>query len=227
MDSEEQQRRARKNCGKLYRKLLNDYDLIIDDEKFFKLSGNNVLGNRYFYSTDPSAAPANIRFQQKTKFESKVMVWMAISAKGVSNAYVHRGKQAVDQKIYPKECINRRLLPFVDKYHSNGNILFWPDLARSHYSKIVQQRLNENNIPYVSLVDNPPNVPQARPIEVIWTILERKIYENNWEANNIDHLVRRIQQKIKELDQQMLQDMMEGVRRKLRAIWRDGLYSIC
>ena len=227
MDSEEQQRRARKNCSKLYRKLLNDYDLIIDDEKFFKLSGNNVLGNRYFYSTDPSAAPPNIRFQQKTKFESKVMVWMAISAKGVSNVYVHRGKQAVDQKIYLKECINRRLLPFVDKYHSNGNFLFWPDLARSHYSKIVQQRLNEKNIPYVSLVDNPPNVPQARPIEVIWTILERKIYENNWEANNIDHLVRRIKQKIKELDQQMLQDMMEGVRRKLRAIWRDGLYSIC
>ena len=270
MDSEEQQRRARKNCGKLYRKLLNDYDLIIDDEKFFKLSGNNVLGNRYFYSTDPSAAPPNIRFQQKTKFESKVMVWMAISAKGVSNVYVHRGKQAVDQKIYLKECINRRLLPFADKYHSNGNFLFWPDLARSHYSNIVQQRLNEKNIPYVSLVDNPPNVPQARPIEVIWpdlarshysnivqqrlneknipyvslvdnppnvpqarpieviwTILERKIYENNWEANNIDHLVRRIKQKIKELDQQMLQDMMEGVRRKLRAIWRDGLYSIC
>ena len=207
--------------------MLNDYDLIIDDEKFFKLSGNNALGNRYFYSTDPSAAPPNIRFQQKTKFESKIMVWMAISAKGVSNVYAHRGKQAEDQKIYLKECINRRLLPFVDKYHSKGNFLFWPDLARSHYSKIVQQRLNEKNIPYVSLVDNPPNVPQAGPIEVIWTILERKIYENNWEANNIDHLVRRIKQKIKELDQQMLQNMMEGVRRNLRAMWRDGLYSTC
>ena len=70
-------------------------------------------------------------------------------------------------------------------------------------------------------------MPQARPIEVIWTILEQKIYENNWEANDIDHLVRRIKQNIKELDQQMLQDMMEGVRRKLRAIWRDGLCSIC
>ena len=107
--------------------MLNDYDLIIDDEKFFKLSGNNVLGKRYFYSTDRSAALPNFRFQQKTKFESKVMVWMAISAKGISNVYVHRGKQAVDQKIYLKECINPRLLPFVDKYHSNG---FWPDLAR-------------------------------------------------------------------------------------------------
>ena len=70
-------------------------------------------------------------------------------------------------------------------------------------------------------------MPQAHPIEVIWTIIERKIYENNWEANDIDHLVRRIKQNIKELDQQMLQDMMEGVRRKFRAIWRDGLYSIC
>ena len=37
MDSEEQQRRARKNCGKLYRKLLNDYDLIIDDENYLEI----------------------------------------------------------------------------------------------------------------------------------------------------------------------------------------------
>ena len=35
----------------------------------------------------------------------------------------------------------------------------------------------------------------------------------------MDHLVRRIKQKIKEFDQQMLQDMMEGVRRKLQPIW--------
>ena len=80
--------------------------------------------------------PPNVRYQQKIKFESKIMVWMTISGKSVSNVYVHRGKQAMDQKIYPKECTNRRLLPFVDKYHSNGNFLFWPDLARPHYSKI-------------------------------------------------------------------------------------------
>ena len=146
------------------------------------------------------------------------MVRIAISAKGVSNVYVSGGKQAVDQKIYLIECINRRLLSFVDKYHSKGNILFLPDLAQPHCSNIVQQRLNEKNIPYVSLVDNPPNVPQASSIEFIWTILERKIDENNWEANNIDHLVRRIKQKIEELDEQMLQDVMEGIRRKLRVM---------
>ena len=89
--------------------MLNDDDLIIDDEK---LSVNDDLGKRYFYSTNPSAASPNIRFAERTKSECKVMVWMVISAKGISNVYVHRGKQAPDQKIYLKECINRS---FIDK----------------------------------------------------------------------------------------------------------------
>ena len=74
--------------------------------------------------------------------------------------------------------------------------------------------------------DNPPNVPQARPIETFWTLLERRVYENNWEAKNLDVLARRIRQKSKEFDLQMLQTMVEGVRRKLRLMWREGLYSI-
>lgn len=226
MDSEQQQIRARRNCGKLYRKLLNGCDLIIDDEKYFKLSGDNVVGNRCFYSTDPDTAPPSVKFQKKKKFEPKVMIWMAMSSKGVSNIYVHKSKQGVNQGTYLNECINKRLLPFITKYHLDGNYLFWPDLARSHYSNIVQERLNEKNIPFVSRVDNPPNVPQARPIEVVWTVLERKIYANNWEAKNINHLTERIKQKAKELDQEMLQDMIKGVRKKLRAMWRDGLYSV-
>ena len=47
------------------------YDLIIDDEKF---SVNKVVGKRYFDSTDQSHTRLNIRFQQKIKFQSKVMV---------------------------------------------------------------------------------------------------------------------------------------------------------
>ena len=90
---------------------------------FLNLSENDALGKRYFYSTDPSAVPPNIRLQENTKLEYKVMVWMTISVKDVSNVYVHRGNQALD---HLKECINRL---FVDKYHSNENLLFWPDLA--------------------------------------------------------------------------------------------------
>ena len=197
MNNEQQQVRARKNCGKLDRKLFNANDLIMDDEKYFKLTGNNVIGNRYFYSIDPATAPPKVKFQCKTKFEAKVMIWMGMSSKGTSDIYVHKSIQAVNQETYLKECINKRLLPFIAKYHSNGNYLFCSDLAKAHYSNIVQQCLTEKNVPFVSRVDNPPNVLQACPIETVWTVLERKIYENNWEAKNIYHLVKRIKQKSK------------------------------
>ena len=104
--------------------------------------------------------------------------------------------------------------------------MVWPDLAKAHYSNIVQQCLTEKNIPFVSRVDNPPNVPQARPIETVWTVLERKMYEKNREAKNIDHLIKRIKQKAKELDQEMLQGNVEDVGKKLRATIFSSLNTI-
>ncbi len=69
-------------------------------------------------------------------------------------------------------------------------------------------------------------MPQARPIESIWTLLKRKVYENNWQGNDLDALARKINQKAKELDQKILQAMIECVRKKLWAMWRDGLYLV-
>ncbi|CAF5166545.1 unnamed protein product, partial [Rotaria magnacalcarata] len=37
--------------------------------------------------------------------------------------------------------------------------------------------LHEQNIKFVPKQDNPPNVPQARPIEDFWSILAGKVYE--------------------------------------------------
>ena len=34
-------------------------------------------------------------------------------------------------------------------------------LPSAHYSKTVQERLNEKNVPFVIRKDNPPNVPQV------------------------------------------------------------------
>ncbi len=45
IDSEDQEKRAKKNCGKLYRKLLPGCDLILDDEKIFTLTGNNPMSS--------------------------------------------------------------------------------------------------------------------------------------------------------------------------------------
>ena len=54
-----------------------------------------------------------------------------------------------------------------DKYHQNGNYLFWSDLPSAHYSKSIQARLNEKNVPFVIRKNNPPNVSPVRPIETV------------------------------------------------------------
>ena len=100
-------------------------------------------------------------------------------------------------------------------------------MAKTHYSKIVTERLAREKIPFVSRQNNPPTVPQARQIETVWAMLSEKVYENNWEARTLDLLARRVKQKVKELDETVLQDMVKGVRKNLRHMWRDGLYSIC
>jgi hypothetical protein len=151
---------------------------------------------------------------------------MAISYKGVLNVYVHQSKQSIRQEIYVDRCIKKRLIPFIKQFHQDGNYLFWPDLANAHYGNTTQEILQQNNIPYVSRQNNPHNVPQTRPIETVWTLLERKVFEHNWEGKSLAAWIRRVKQKTKELDQKELQDMIEGGRRKLRAMWRDGSYSV-
>ena len=72
----------------------------MEDEKYFKLAGNNAVENYYFYSTNPATAPPKVYFQCKTEFELQMMIGMGMSSKGTSDIYVHKSKQDVNQKTY-------------------------------------------------------------------------------------------------------------------------------
>ena len=227
MNSDNQEKTARKNCGKLYRMILNDCDIILDDEKYFDFSGDNVQCNQRFYITDPSTTPSDIKYKKKKKFAPKLLIWMAMSSKGVSNVYVHKSKQAITTDIYLNECINKKLLPFIEKHYKRNNYIFWPDKASAHYADVVIKRLRTKNINVVTKSNNSPNVPQARPIDTLWSLLEQKTYARNWQAKNLDSLACRIKAKVKELDQKMLQAMVKTIRKQLRSMWHNDLYSVC
>ena len=77
--------------------------------------------------------------------------------------------------------------------HKNDDIVFWPDLASSHYSRKVQNYLKSKNIEFVPKERNPANVPELRPIEDFWSELERLVYDKNWQAENLDQLKNRIE----------------------------------
>ena len=45
-------------------------------------------------------------------------------------------------------------MPFIAKHHSDGQYLFWTDLASSHYAKSVIGYLREKNVQFVEKSDN-------------------------------------------------------------------------
>ena len=120
-----------------------------DDEKYFLLHNESIAANRGFYTSDPSAAQPEVKFKSTQKFEPKILVWTAISESGISTPFFTEQQQAATQTTYLNECIKARLMPFIEKYHHKKKVLFWPDLARSHYGFKVMEYLDQNGIHYV------------------------------------------------------------------------------
>lgn len=213
---------------RLYRMLLsNDFELIMDDEKYFLLTDQSVPTNRGFYTSDKSVTPPEVKFKRTRKYEPKILVWIAISEKGISLPFFAKQKQAITGTTYLNECIMQRLMPFIDMYHLKKKVLFWPDLASSHYSNAVTSYLDEKDIRFVDKNCNPQNCPQARPIETLWSILKNMVYDQGWEAQNIDQLEQRVSEKIKEIDINLVQRMFSNIRGQLRKIADHGPYEAC
>ena len=87
------------------------------------------------------------------KFEPQVLVWCALSSQRFSEMYVHTSKIAINKNIYINECLKKRLIPFINEYHSDDNYVFWPDLASSHYAKNTIEWFKSNNVSYVQKED--------------------------------------------------------------------------
>ncbi|CAF3971401.1 unnamed protein product [Rotaria magnacalcarata] len=145
----------------------------MDDERYFGLSGDNVQSNQRYYTANALTTPTDLKYKKK-KYSPKTLVWMAISSKGVSNIYVHKSVDAIGEKIYLNE-------------------------SSAHYATSVLNSLKGKNVPIIHKLNNSPNVPQARSIETVWSLLEQKVYEHNWQAKSIDSLARRIRKNSKEL----------------------------
>ena len=131
---ETQKEMVRRQCAWLYRYYRN-HEFIIDDEKYFTLS--HTSNNTYFSSPTKSNNSNDIRHKFKQKFEPKVILRIAISSKGFSQSYIRVNKKgfSINQNNYLIECLTKRLLPFINEYHSSDDYLFWPDKASAHYAK--------------------------------------------------------------------------------------------
>ena len=82
----------------------------------------------------------------------------------------------------------------------------------------------DENVKFVPKDINPPNVPQARPIENFWGCLSQKVYEGGWEAKTEQHLIHRIKPQMKEFDEKFVESLLAGVKAKGKSIGDNGVY---
>ena len=84
----------------------------------------------------------------------------------------------------------------------------------------------DENVKFLSKYINPPNVPQARPIENFWVCLAQKVYEGGWEAKTEQQLIRRIKSKMKKFDKNFVESLLEEVKAKVKSISNNGVYFL-
>ncbi|CAF2079991.1 unnamed protein product [Rotaria magnacalcarata] len=147
--SQEQLQQAPKKCGKLRRQIITSNTLIIvDDEKYFSFSNDEMLQNVGFFSLDKEHALDNL----------------ALSVKGISKPFIGTTTgPAITANVYINSCLNK-LLAFIEEHHGDDKYIFRRDLASSHYAKKTTTWLRQYKIKIVPKQVNPPNVPKARPI---------------------------------------------------------------
>lgn len=195
---------------------------VIDDEKYFTLSDPR---KGTFYARNQEDVEDEVRYMQKEKYEKKLMVYLAISERGISEPFFVASGLGVNQEVYLTQCLKRTLIPFLRTYHADNNYVFWPDKASSHYARSVVNFLETQNISFVPKEHNPTNLPQCRPIEDLWGYLVTLVYGNGWQAETLAQLKRRVRWAIRKVDQEAVRASCSGIRKKLRLVYQEGPYA--
>jgi hypothetical protein len=98
--------------------------IIVDDEKYFTFSGDDIPGNAGFYTSNKENTPPGVKYKCKQKFAPKILVWLALSSKGISTPYIGTTKvPAVTGDVYVEKCLPK-LLTFINKHHLDDKYIF-------------------------------------------------------------------------------------------------------
>lgn len=208
---------AKSRARRLYCEYLTKFSCVVMDDETYVLEDFQQLPGLAFYSAMARNATAEyFRTKKASKFPKKYLVWQAICTCGKkSKSFVTTG--TINKEIYQKECLQKRLLPFIKSHRENP--LFWPDLASCHYAKTVMEWYQANQVNIVPKTSNPPNCPELRPIERYWALMKRKLSGKKQGIKDIKHFQQIWTKTASTISEESVQTLMDGVKRKVRKFY--------
>lgn len=189
--SEKQVKVGKTRLRKLYDRLNQERVecILMDDETYVKMDSKTLPGPQFYTKEKGGSVDQSVSTIGMEKFGEKVLIWQAICSCGLRTSPFFT-KGTISAENYQKECLKRRLIPFYKEHTVSA--IFWPDLASAHYARSTLTLLDENNINYVAKEENPPNVPEFRPIERYWAIVKRNMKKDGRVAKDMNEFKKKL-----------------------------------
>jgi transposase len=164
---------------------------------------------------------ASLKITQQQKMSS-FFARPSFSESGISELVFFKVGFAVKKEVYISKCLPI-LQKFIQKHHKNTKIVFWPDLASADYVKNTLVQLEQLKIENVPKKENPPNVPQIRPIENVWANLKRKVYSNKYRPKDVKCLMAKIRKELESIETTGISKVMKKAPAKAQRAHKQGV----
>lgn len=144
------------------------------------------------------------------------MVWGGFSAVGKTELAVLVGKQNSEHYVY---TMSEYLLPFAHRNYGT-DFLYQQDNASIHTSSTSVEFFAEHG---VSVLDWPARSPDLNPIENVWAIMSREVYQNGKQYDSVSTLTKAVIEAWKNIQQVTLTTLIESMpRRCIEVIKKQG-----
>lgn len=143
------------------------------------------------------------------------MVWGAFSALGCLELQFTTTRMNSQEYI---DVLQKSLVPFL-KRNRQKKIVFQQDNARIHVSRETMDWFSSNKI---NVMDWPACSPDLNPIENLWGIMVRRVYENNRHFETTDELKAAIKETWNSIDRALFQSLAESMNNRIFEVIRKG-----
>lgn len=142
-----------------------------------------------------------------------IMVWGCMGWEGVGDMVYVEGRMDADQYV---DILDNGLLSSVEKFGMDvEDIIFQQDNDPKHTSKKAKQWFQDRGI---QLLEWPAQSPDLNPIEHLWGILKKRIYNYYQEADGVNELWDRAAKAWLKITPEEVQNLIKSMPRRIHAV---------
>lgn len=210
--------KRRRRSWPLYLRLRGDRwrNYITTDEAWVYLSDTGRRRSVQYISREKRRSDAEV--QVHVAHPRGVMVWVAISANGVSRPFFIDPGAKINAAYYQTSVLEPFFTREVQKMYPTGNYVFHQDSAPSHKAKSTLKWFEDRGISFIPPQKWMPSSPDAAPCDYfLWGYLKSRL--NAKRPRTVQGLKRAITECLREIPQEMVNRALLAWPKRCRQVY--------